>query len=199
MDDNALSGSTKDLELRRKQLESRFGKMARQTPPFVHVGIHYEARQAGDYHLHQHNYRLAMKTAECPRGQANETPLTSGDTSALRGVLGALLYLVITRPDIATDVVLLASRIATATYGDLRAANAVVRRAQRNTTSLSSLTGQLSIFCNSDASFSTKSISYAVEGQVVIIKPADDGHPYRGRRIQRTGTERPVSRDQRQP
>ena len=56
VDDNALSGSTKDLELRRKQLESRFGKMARQTLPFVHVGIHYEARQAGGYHLHQHNY-----------------------------------------------------------------------------------------------------------------------------------------------
>ena len=115
-----------------------------------------------------------MKAAECPRGQANETPLTPGDTSALRGMLGALLYLVITRPDIATDVVLLASRITTATYGDLRAANAVVRRAQRNTRRglhFPPLTGQLSIFCISDASLSTKSTSYAVEGQVVIIKP----------------------------
>ena len=41
VDDNALSGTAQSLELPRKLLESRFGNMARQTPPFVHVGIHY--------------------------------------------------------------------------------------------------------------------------------------------------------------
>ena len=148
--------------------------MSRQSTPFIHVGIHYEKGQNGGFHLHQHSYCLAMRTAECPRGQNNETPLDGAGTSSLRAVLGALLYLTITRPDISTDVVLLASRITTATYGDLRAANAVVKRAQRNSKRglhFPPLKGQLCIMCISDASFSTKSTSYAVEGQIVIIKP----------------------------
>ena len=175
VDDNALSGSLHDLEQRRRQLESRFGMMSRQTTPFVHVGVHYDKREGGGYHLHQDTYCQAMKVAEVPRGQANEVSLDAAGTSALRAVLGALLYLTITRHDISTDVVLLASKVTTATYGDLRAANAVVRRAQRNPkrgVHFPKLNGKLCIFCISDASFSTKSTSYAVEGQVVLIKPA---------------------------
>ena len=102
----------------------------------------------------------------------SERALTPPEVTQLRAILGALLYLVYTRPDIAADVVLLASRVTVATIGDLRQANTIVRKAQshaRRGLVFEPLEPPLVILSISDASFSTSSTSYAIEGMCVLL------------------------------
>ena len=174
VDDTVFSGDSPHLNSRRTALERRFGAISRQTLPFTHVGIEYNRLQDGGYHLHQANFCMAIRPAHVERGNGNETPLGPKELSAYRSVLGALLYLCITRADVAVDVVLLASRISKATFADLRAANSLVKRAQQNPTRglvYPRLQGPLAVFSISDSSFSTSSTSYAVEGNAVLLMP----------------------------
>ena len=172
VDDTCFSGNQSDLDARRQMIEKRFGSVSRQVLPFQHVGITYERTQTGGFRLHQEAYCLALRTAEIPRGIPSERTLTPPEVTQLRAILGALLYLVYTRPDIAADVVLLASRVTVATVADLRQANAVVRKAQANARRglvFERLTPPLTILSISDASFSTSNTSYAIEGMCVFL------------------------------
>ena len=176
VDDTVFSGDPQKLSFRKHALEKRFGEVTRQQVPFVHIGVHYDLmtfRTGRGFHMHQSSFCSAITTAEVPKGVGNSDKLTAQGLSQFRAVLGALLYLCVTRADIAIDIVLLASRTTIATYADLRAANALVKRAQRTPKRgllFPPLQGPLVLLAISDASFSTSSTSYAVEGTAVVLR-----------------------------
>ena len=87
-------------------------------------------------------------------------------------MIGALIYLCFTRPDIHADLTLLAQRITRATVKDLRAANALVDRAKRSSSlglKFPKLTPPLHVLAVSDASHASGGSSYAIEGLFVIL------------------------------
>jgi len=174
VDDTNNAGLPKDLDHRRNLLEKRFGKLSRQLPPFQHVGLTIERLADGGYKLHQSEFAKALKIIRIDRGRSNEEALNPSETTQLRGALGGLLYLTYTRPDISADVVMLQTRVNQALISDLRKANAIIRRAWQNPDfglCYPKLEGPVSILAVSDASFSTKSTSYAIEGTAVFLRP----------------------------
>ena len=145
-----------------------------QTLPFEHVGVTFERDKSG-LKLHQREFALALKPVSIERGRAPDSPLTPAELTTLRGALGGLLYLTYTRPDLSADVVLLQSKITKATIAELRQCNTVVRRAHQNAGRglfFPKLHPPLCLMAIADASFSTKSTSYAVEGTLTVLRTA---------------------------
>ena len=174
VDDTVFSGKSDKLNYRRSLLEKRFGTVSRQVMPFVHIGVEYNQLPCGGYHLHQSKFCAAIRLVQIERSSPSDALLGPKEISQFRSILGALLYLCVTRADIAVDIVLLASKISHATFADLRAASSLVKRAQGHPTRglvYPKITGPMSVFSISDASFSTSSTSYAVEGNVVLLMP----------------------------
>ena len=90
----------------------------------------------------------------------------------MRAALGALLYLCLTRIDILADVVLLQTKICCATVGELKQANAIIRRARQFSNRgilYKRIAPPSRTLCISDASFATKKTSYAIEGQIILV------------------------------
>ena len=175
VDDTCFSGPQTHLDKQRKSLESRFGAVSRQTLPFQHVGVQYERTPKGGIRMQQTDFCKALKVVNVPRGTSSDRPLTPPELTSLRAVLGALLFLGYTRADLAADIILLASKINKATVGELRAANAVVRRAQAAPhlgLVYEPLRQPLVVLSLSDASFSTSSTAYAVEGVTILLSSA---------------------------
>jgi hypothetical protein len=144
--------------------------------PFVHVGITVERRSDGGYRLHQQAFAKAIKLLEVKRGRPADEPLTPEEVTQLRGALGGLLYLTYTRPDLSAEVVLLQTKVNQATVAEMRACNAVIKKAH-GTSHLGLVypylgTGPMCLVAISDASFSSSSTSYAIEGSLVVLRSA---------------------------
>jgi len=172
VDDTNNAATSSNLQMRRALLEKKFGKMSVQTLPFMHVGITYERIDDG-IKLHQKDFALALKPVKIERSRSPDSPLDAAETTSLRGALGGLLYLTYTRPDLSADVVLLQSRVTKATIADLRQANSIIRRAQQHSDRglhFRKWATPLCLMAIAGSSFSTKSISYAVEGTMSVLK-----------------------------
>ena len=175
VDDTNNSAPQHLLDSRRAILEKRFGALTVAKTPFVHVGITVERMSDGGYRLHQAAFAKAIKLLEVKRGRPAEEPLSPAEVTLLRGALGGLLYLTYTRPDISAEVVLLQTKINVATVAELRQCNATIKRAHSGSSLglvFPKLVPPLTLLAISDASFSTSSTSYAVEGSVVVLRQA---------------------------
>ena len=171
VDDTGFGGKQGDLDSQRKHLEKKFGTVSRQTLPFQHVGITYERSGLG-YKLHQKDFCMKLPLITVARGDKSDRDLRPEEVTTLRSSLGGLLYLIYTRPDVSADVVLLGTRVNKSTVEELRTANRIVRRAQQHPDRgfiFLPLRPPLRIVSFSDASFSTSSTSYAVEGVLVLL------------------------------
>ena len=98
---------------------------------------------------------------------------TSLEQHAFRSLLCSLLWLLQTRFDIAIDVVVLQTRVQSATILDIKQANSLLAKSKRNSTMAGlffpKLSMPLRISCICDASHGTKLTSYAHEAQMVLL------------------------------
>ena len=186
VDDNNFAADKATLDNLRSQVEARFGKVARQQLPFDHVGLTfartYDHKGQAGLHIHQAGFCKALKPEPITRGDNNDRALTPQETTKLRGLIGALLYLCFTRADIMADVTLLSSRMNRGTIKDMREANATINRSQKyphNGLIFRKLKPPLVLYSISDASFASASTSYAVEGHCVCLAEQRTIHAYK--------------------
>ena len=174
VDDGMFIGKKEWLSELRSLLEKRFGPVARQTLPMLHVGVMYERLPPPKrgYKLQQKNYALALKPVVVPDGEPTK-PLDKAQETILRSGVGGLLYLCLTRPDLVGDLCILQTKVCSGTIQDLRTLNSIIARAHKYAGTyglvFEHLPGPLCIRVYADASFATSKTAYAVEGNVVVL------------------------------
>ena len=173
VDDNGIAGPQHRLDILADKFEKRFGKIQRQTIPFVHCGVRYTKNSDGGFTMDQREFCEKLTVLAIPGSRRDDEPLAPKEITLFRSQLGALLWLCVTRPDIVSDVSFLQQEISAPNVGHLRATNIVVKKAKQNASSFGIrfpvLRPPLKIAQFTDASHATKTTSYAMEGIVTLL------------------------------
>ena len=106
--------------------------------------------------LSQKDYVNVLKTVSVDRKRMKDSQLTPAEQTILRSKVGQLLWLARqTRPDIAFDIAIIASKLKTSTVEDLKRANKLLRKVKNDTVSLQfkDLGEHVELMLFSDASF----------------------------------------------
>eukprot|EP00435_Cladocopium_sp_Y103_P053465 s971_g17.t1 len=146
----------------------RFNKITRQKLPFVHCG----ERLPGAYRVSQTDFSKKLEKVKIPEKGDNEK-LTLAETSSLRSILGALLWVTATRLDVVADVSILQSRVTVAEVRDLKYANQVVDKVKEfQDVGLHyrfRKAKNLRLVCIHDASSASQGRHYAQEGLLICL------------------------------
>ena len=136
VDDLLVFATWEWLRWLRAQLESRFGKLKNQTPPFVFIGITHEFLQPEHLYCHQHQYLAKLKPPKLDKTRAKQESknLKAEEHFDYRSLVCSLLWLTISRMDIVADVVVLQQAMVTPTVKDLKKAIATYHNAVKNST-----------------------------------------------------------------
>ena len=87
--------------------------------------------------LSQKDYVNVLKTVSVDSKRIKDSKLTSAEQTILRSKVGQLLWLAKqTRPDIAFDIAMIASKLKTGTVADLKGANKLLRKVKNDPVSL---------------------------------------------------------------
>ena len=103
-------------------LQSKFGKVTRQTLPFTHCGVLYEKIPDG-FRVSQDSFAQKLKPAEIPSTRKDEELLTPSEVTMFRSILGGLLWLTATRLDLIAEVCALQSQVTRAKVAHLSQAS----------------------------------------------------------------------------
>eukprot|EP00435_Cladocopium_sp_Y103_P076100 s59_g76.t1 len=171
VDDIALTAIPGWLDNIHDHFVKRFNKITRQKLPFVHCGCYYE-RLPGGYRVSQTDFSKKLEKVKIPEKGDNEK-LTPAETSSLRSILGALLWVTATRLDVVADVSILQSRVTVAEVRDLKYANQVVDKVKEyqdvglHYRFLKAK--NLRLVCIHDASSASQGRHYAQEGFLICL------------------------------
>eukprot|EP00971_Amphidinium_carterae_P018913 372341-Amphidinium_carterae.3 len=177
VDDIKITGLPGHVSALAKHLERSVGKLTIESTQFIHTGVSHEVRADGLY-AHQSHYVQQIQPAVLThlKEQSAETPLSSTDRLTYLSLLGALSWLVQTRPDLAVHVHALQRRGHAPRKIDLVRANATLRYAKTNQGGLwyPRLNGTVRLVMFSDAAFRTQpedSSGLAVKGSALALIP----------------------------
>ena len=186
VDDLFSAAKQRWLDENYQKVKLEFGDVSRQLMPFDHCGCRYERIPDG-YKMSQTHFAEKLVEAPVDEKRKDSDPLTPEEATALRSVLGGLLWLAATRLDLIADVSLLQSCVTKARIEHLKMANKVVHKA-RDPKCLSlglyfrKLSGNIRLMCVHDASSASKGRNYAQEGILVLLcedKLHIDDHHYK--------------------
>ena len=171
VDDIALTASKNWLNTMHGHFVKRFNKITRQQLPFNHCGCFYERLPDG-YRISQADFAKKLEKVKIPE-KGDSEKLTPAETSSLRSILGALLWVTATRLDVVADVSILQSRVTVAEIRDLKYANQVVDKVKEfQDVGLHYRflkTNNLRLVCIHDASSASQGRHYAQEGLLICL------------------------------
>ena len=171
MDDIALSGEQPWLDYMHQLFLKRFGKVTRQTLPFVHCGCKYEKTPTG-YKVSQQEFASKLRPVPVPERE-DTSKLTKEEVSTFRSILGALLWLTATRLDIIADVSVPQAKVTVAEIQHLKQANDIlIKVAEYIEVGLHYRIMEakhVRLVCIHDASSAAQGRSYAQEGLLIGI------------------------------
>eukprot|EP00435_Cladocopium_sp_Y103_P007244 s1993_g2.t1 len=171
VDDIALSGDQSWLDHMHQLFLQRFGKVTRQTLPFVHCGCKYEKTPTG-YKVSQREFASKPRPVPVPERE-DTSKLTREEVSTFRSILGALLWLTATRLDIIADVSVLQAKVIVAEIQHLKQANDIlIKVAEYIEVGLHYRMMEAKhtrLVCIHDASSAAQGRSYAQEGLLIGI------------------------------
>ena len=171
VDDIALTASKNWLNTMHGHFVKRFNKITRQQLPFNHCGCFYERLPDG-YRISQADFAKKLEKVKIPE-KGDSEKLTPAETSSLRSILGALLWVTATRLDVVADVSILQSRVTVAEIRDLKYANQVVDKVKEfQDVGLHYRflkTNNLRLACIHDASSASQGRHYAQEGLLICL------------------------------
>ena len=172
VDDCGAGAKHEWLTQQHKLLMEKFGKVTRQTLPFVHCGVQYSKIPDG-FRMTQDDFCKKLKPAAIPASRKDQEDLTPAEVTSFRSILGALLWLTATRLDLVADVCLLQTQVTRAKVAHLRQANNTIKRAQSVEPNLGlifrKLRGPLRVMCIHDSSAAGNVRHYAQEGILVVL------------------------------
>ncbi|CAE7420861.1 RE2 [Symbiodinium natans] len=130
VDDCGAGGKSTWLKQQLEALVNAFGKVTRQTLPFVHCGVLY-SRIPDGFSMTQDAFCEKLKPVDVPGHKKDDEALCPSEVTAFRSILGGLLWLTATRLDLVADVCILQAQVTRAKIVHLRQANNVVQRAKK--------------------------------------------------------------------
>eukprot|EP00439_Symbiodinium_sp_Y106_P086161 s190_g31.t1 len=103
VDDLAVEGMIKWLNEVFEMMIKKFGKLSRQTLPFMHCGCRYSAIKDGIM-VDQREYVTMLKPIAVKKDDKDDRDLVPAELTTLRSAIGALMWTGITRPDLLADL-----------------------------------------------------------------------------------------------
>ena len=168
INDNTHLGVEGEQEWLDKQyviMQEKFGRLTRQKLPFNHCGCKYEKISNG-IRVDQQQYVNMLKTVPIDKEDSQDRKLNATETSALRSILGALMWTGITGPDLAAEISDIQSVFN-------RAKVAVVDKAKKDGNAAIYLkklpAGRLRLVCIHGASAKSSTTNYAQEGVIILL------------------------------
>ena len=138
VDDLVLAAKPWWLQRTYKQFVQKFGKVKRQVMPFVNIGMQYSRTPEGGVKLCQSEYAKSLKLIQMPSEKTTQPDaslgsrsLTPVEVTKLRGGIGSVLFLCLTRWDILWDLVFLQTKVKDATVAELAECNKIINAAKR--------------------------------------------------------------------
>ena len=123
----------------------------------------------------QSNHSLALVSDAEPSQAGGEKALDAAGVTVLRGGIGAVLFLCLTRWDLLFDLIALQTQVTNASVQALRDCNAIITRAKRHKCQglrFHPLPGrERRLAAVADSSHASKKSSYAFEGNLVFLQP----------------------------
>ena len=185
VDDLLVTGTGEMMSWLHKQLEKRFGATKRCTMPFIHLGVKHSITSTGSLFLSQDEYLVKIPKVVIEPDRiacSDDTLLNTSEHHSFRSLLCSMLWVTVTRIDMALEVVLLQSSMVTPTMGDLRAANALLVKSIKNSVSnglhFVKISPPFRLNAIHDASAASKRSSYAYEGLIILLThDADNKYP----------------------
>ena len=183
VDDNNLGSD--EAWLRRIELEFRkkFGDVKSKKLPYDHCGTRYDPLNDDGVKMSQDEFCQRLQQTSIDKRRRDDESLTPAETTTFRSLLGAMLWLCLTRLDLIADIVLAQQDISRVTIGHLRAVNNLVTKAKKYAASCGlyfrPLKPPLKLVCVADAGHATKASSYAIEGVLVLLMSDDLGYDLR--------------------
>ena len=176
VDDLLVTGTADMMVWLHSKLEQRFGAVKRNVMPFVHLGVRHSILQSGSLFLDQQEYLMKIPKVhltDSRRNMPDSTLLSASEHHSHRSLLCSMLWVTVTRIDMVLEVVLLQSSMVTPTLGDLKAANALLAKSQKNAimNGLHFHQVAMPVRINGihDASAANQRSSYAYEGLLVLL------------------------------
>ena len=172
VDDLAARGKRVWLDWAYSKMLGKFGKLTRQCLPFMHCGCRY-SRIPDGYKVDQSEYVKMLKPVSIDAQDKDDRDLLPQETTALRSVIGGLMWTSLTRPDVLAELSTLQSIMNKAKVAHLKLANALVARAKQDADAAvyyrTLPSKAYRIVCVHDASAATSTKNYAQEGVLVFL------------------------------
>ena len=172
VDDLAVEGIQKWLDVTFEKMTVKFGKLTREKLPFVHCGCRYSAVGDG-LRVDQYEYVSMLKPVNVDSNDDDDRQLNASELTLLRSAIGGLMWTGLTRPDLLAELSNLQSVMNKACVKHLRASNALVQRAKRDSEAAIHYrpleSDSYRIVVIHDASAATSSKNYAQEGVLVVL------------------------------
>ena len=122
-----------------------------------------------------------MEPYKLTKGRDDEEELTKSEITAFRSILGAALWLCVTRVDLIADVAMLQQEVSKPLVKHMKAANNIITRARKYREGVGlhyrPLKMPLKLVVFGDAASNTKHTNYYREGCAVILMHDDAPHP----------------------
>ena len=202
VDDLVLAASKGWLEATYKAFVRKFEKVKRQTLPFNNIGMEYKRTDNGGIVLRQVEYASNLKllqlgdreedsetataSASLAKAGSESKSLTPAEITMLRGGIGSVLFLCLTRWDLLYDLVVLQTQVKDASRLQLKECNRIIYAAKRHThrglifeplTYGKSRCMRRRLSGVADSSHASATSSYAFEGNLVFLQPECDAKP----------------------
>ena len=129
VDDLAARGKRKWLDETYAKMLAKFGKLTRQTLPFVHCGCQYTRIKDG-FKVDQSEYVMMLQPAPIKPDDDMDRNLIASEITVLRSLIGGLMWTSITRPDVLAELSTLQSVMNKAKVCHLKMANDLIARAK---------------------------------------------------------------------
>ena len=171
VDDLAVRGKRKWLNSTYAKMLEKFGKLTRQTLPFMHCGCRY-SRVQGGLKVDQAEYVAMLQPAKIADKDSEDRDLSAEEITVLRSVIGGLMWTSLTRPDVLAELSQLQSVMNKAKIRHLKMANELIARAQADKDAAIYRALQPTkyrIVVVHDASAATSTKNYAQEGVLVFL------------------------------
>ncbi|CAC5382061.1 unnamed protein product [Mytilus coruscus] len=147
--------------------EFSVGKEASESFKYLGLGL---SHADDNIKLSQTDYVEVLNTVSIDRKRAKDSQLSSVEQTVLRSKVGQLLWLAKqTRPDIAFDIAMIASKLKTSTIEDLKRVNKLLRKVRNDPVSLHFKGEHVELLLYTNASFGNLSDGGSQGGFVIMV------------------------------